>query len=327
MKTIVVLGVDLAMASTITGIMDIFNMSGVTWNRMKNKPRDHHFDVRLVSVDGENINCMGDVNIKMHGSINDITHADLILIPNFAGNSDKTLQLNQAAIPWIKKHYENGADIAGFSTGVFFLAEAGILKNKNATTHWGVAEEFKNRYPDVLLTPEKLITADGNVFCAGGSVACMDLCLLMLERYYGNEYASETARSAVVDAVRNSQLAYDLARSKKYHQDQDVLDIQSWLEEHYSESINLENLAEKFNMSTRTFKRRFKAATGETPLNYLQGLRIEGAKKKLEQGTDSVEHISEEVGYEDMAFFSKLFKRLTGLSPTGYRKKFTTLNR
>lgn len=322
MKTIVVLGVDLALASTITGIMDVFNMSGVTWNRFNHKPRDHHFDVRVVSVDGKPINCMGDVHIKMHGSINDITHADLILVPTLAGNPEKTMELNQAAIPWLKHHYDQGADIAGLSTGAYFLAEAGILNNKLATTHWGFAEPFKVRYPQVKLTPEQLITADGNVFCAGGTVACLDLCLFFLERYFGNEYASETASSAVVDAVRNSPLAYDLARSKKYHQDEDVLAIQAWLEEHYSESINLENLSDQFNMSTRTFKRRFKLATGETPLAYLQSLRIEGAKKKLELGSESIEKISVEIGYEDMAFFSKLFKRLTGLSPTQYRKKF-----
>ena len=322
MKTIVVLGVDLALASTITGIMDVFNMSGVTWNRLNHKPRDHHFDVRLISVNGEPINCMGDVNIKMHGSIKDISHADLILVPTLAGNPEKTMALNQAAIPWLKHHYDQGADIAGFSTGAYFLAEAGILNNKQATTHWGFAEPFKARYPQVKLTPEQLITADGNVFCAGGTVACLDLCLFFLERYFGNEYASETASSAVVDAVRNSQLAYDLARSKKYHQDEDVLAIQAWLEEHYSESINLESLSDQFNMSTRTFKRRFKLATGETPLAYLQSLRIEGAKKKLELSTESIEKISEQIGYEDMAFFSKLFKRLTGLSPTQYRKKF-----
>jgi len=322
MKTILVLGVDLALASTITGIMDIFNMSGVTWNRLNHKPRDHNFNVRLLSVDGKPINCMGDVNLEMHGCIDDFTEADLVLIPTLAGNPEKTMALNQAAIPWLKHHYDNGADIAGFSTGVYFLAEAGILNEKAATTHWGFAEPFQKRYPQVNLTPEQLITADGNVFCAGGTVACLDLCLLFLERYYGNEYASETATSAVVDAVRNSQLAYDLARSKKYHQDEDVLAIQAWLEEHYRESINLESLSEQFNMSTRTFKRRFKLATGETPLVYLQSLRIEGAKKKLELSTDSIENISQEIGYEDMAFFSKLFKRLTGLSPTNYRKKF-----
>ena len=312
----------MALASTITGIMDIFNMSGVTWNRLKHKPRDYHFDVRLVSVDGESINCMGDVNLKMHGSIDDVTDADLILIPTLAGNPEKTMELNHLVIPWLKHHYDKGADIAGFSTGAYFLAEAGILDNKQATTHWGFAEPFQKRYPKVNLTPEQLITADGNVFCAGGTVACLDLCLLFLERYLGNEYASETASSAVVDAVRNSTLAYDLARSKKYHQDEDVLAIQSWLEEHYSELINLENLSEQFNMSTRTFKRRFKLATGETPLVYLQSLRIEAAKKKLELGSASIEKISEEIGYEDMAFFSKLFKRLTGMSPTHYRKKF-----
>jgi len=322
MKSVVVLGFDLALSSTITGAMDLFNMSGVTWNLLNDKPKQNYFDVKLVSVDGMPIHCIGDVTLNVHGSIEDIDKPDLILVPTIAGNPEKTLALNKTAIPWLRDQYEKGVDIASSSIGVYFLAEAGILDGKDATTHWGFAEEFQQRYPKVKLKPEQLITADGNVFCSGGSIAWSDLGLLLMARYYGNEYVSETVASAVMDSVRSQEETYNLSRGKKYHQDEEILVVQNWMETHYAESINLEQLAEKFNMSSRTFKRRFKAATKETPLGYLQSFRIEAAKKMLEVSSNSVESISLSVGYEDLASFSRLFKRLAGSPPTVYRKKF-----
>lgn len=322
MKSVAVLGFDLALSSDITGVMDLFNMSGVTWNRVHEKPKENRFDMKLISVDGNPINCIGDMKLCVHGSIDEVDKPDLILIPTIAGNPEKTLRLNHAAIPWLKDQCEKGVDIAASSIGVYFLAEAGILDGIDATTHWGFADEFQQRYPRVNLKPEQLITAEGNVFCSGGTVAWTDLCLLLMERYYGAEYVSETVASAVMHSRCSPELAYNLARGKKYHQDEGVLAAQNWMEENYTQAINLTQLADKFNMSSRTFKRRFKAATGESPLNYLQALRIEEAKKYLETTTDSIEIIGNAIGYDDLAYFSRLFKRESGMSPSAYRKKF-----
>lgn len=323
MKSVAVLGFDLALSSDITSVMDVLNMSGVTWNRVHKKPKENRFNIKLISVDGEPIHCVGGITLCVHGSIADVAEVDLILIPAIAGNPQKTLQLNQAALPWLKNQFEKGVDIAASSIGVYFLAEAGILNGKSATTHWGFADEFRQCYPDVNLKPEQLITAEGNVFCSGGNVAWMDLCLLLIERYYGAEYVSKTVASAVMHSRRSPEVAYNLVRGKKYHQDEDILIAQEWMEKNYTSPINIEQLAERFKIPSRTFKRRFKAATHESPLNYLQSLRLEEAKKLLESTFHSIENISHTVGYEDLAYFSRLFKRASGATPSAYRKKFS----
>jgi len=322
MKSVLVLGFDLALSSDITGVMDLFNMSGVTWNRVHEIPKENKFDVNLVSVDGQPIHCIGDVKICVHGSIQDFKNPDLILIPAIAGNPIKTLELNKKVMPWLREQNKKGVDIAASSIGVYFLAEAGILDGIDATTHWGFSSEFKKRYPSVNLKPEQLITAQDNIFCSGGSVAWIDMSLLIMERYFGAQYVSETVASAVMDSRRSPEVAYNLARGKKYHQDENILVIQEWMDENYNKLINLEQLAEQFSMSSRTFKRRFKAAAGESPLSYLQEIRIEEAKKLLEATSESIEVIGSSIGYEDLPYFSRLFKRLAGVSPAAYRRKF-----
>lgn len=322
MKTVTIIGYDGALASAITGTADLFSMAGVVWQRIHGEPTEAKFDVQIASIDGGPITCANGIQLMTHLKIEDVKTSDVIIVPTMMGRLEDTLKQNAPWLGHLKKLSDEGCDIASNDTGAFLLAEAGILNGKKATTHWGFTDLFRARYPEVDLQANQLITADANVFCSGGGMAWLDLAIFLLERYYDHELAKQTAKAFVIDLGRHDQGAYSSIPGKKYHQDADVLNIQTWLEQNYEKSINLENLAEQFSLSSRSFKRRFKAATHETPLQYLQKLRIDAAKKQLESNRKPIDEIASIVGYMDQSAFSKLFKRETALTPGEYRSRF-----
>ncbi len=322
MYTVTVLGFDQAYASAITGAVDLFALAGVTWQRMQGETPIPEFKVQLASIKKRPIHCINHLKLNSQVAIEDVEQTDLLLIPTIGGDIDTVLQANRPLLYFIKQHFDAGADIASNCSGAFLLAESGILNGKQATTHWGYADKFKQHYPLVQLQPEKLITQCGSIYCAGGGMAWFDLALLLIERYCGHDVATNTAKAHVLDISRGTQSAYSQIRSKKYHQDQEILAIQDWLEANFQSRINLQNLADEFNLSSRTFIRRFKRATGQNPLSYLQSIRLESAKKALETESISLEKLINQVGYDDLSSFTRLFKSRTGLSPSQYRKKF-----
>jgi len=323
MRHVTVLGFDYAFASAITGVIDLLSMAGVTWNRIHGSPIEKQFEVLIATVDGGAVRCTNGLEIRAHKTFDEVERTDLLLVPTIAGNIEKTLALNPAVMPWLRKHYEQGADIASNCTGAFFLAESGILNGKDATTHWGYLDLFQQRYPQVNLQASQLITTDGSVFCSGGGMAWLDMGLFLIERYCGHDVAIASAKSHVIDISRGSEPAYSSILSKKYHHDETILALQDWLDVNYHQKITLDLLAEKSAMTERTFKRRFKSATGESAISYLQSLRIEAAKKLLERSRLSVEQITHNIGYEDVSSFIRLFKKHTALSPSAYRARFS----
>lgn len=323
MHNVTILGYDQAYASAITGALDLFALAGITWQRMQGLQPQKSFNVQLASINQNDIYCINQLTLKSQIAIEDVKKTDLLIIPTIGGKLETVLEANRNLLPFIRHFHQNGSDIASNCSGAFLLAEAGILNGKTATTHWGYAELFKQRYPDVNLQPEKLITQNGTIYCSGGGMAWFDLALLLIERYCGHDVATETAKAHVLDIARGNQAAYAQLRSKKYHQDIEIKKAQEWLELHFSKAITLDSLAASVNLSTRTFLRRFKQATGQTPLNYLQSIRVESAKKLLETQSQSLETLTNAVGYEDLSSFTRLFKTFTGLSPSQYRKKFT----
>jgi transcriptional regulator GlxA family with amidase domain len=319
---VTILGFDQAYASAITGALDLFALAGVTWQRMQGLAPEAQFEVQIATLKKSKIRCINHLEINSHIAIEEVHKTDLLLIPTIGGSLQPVLDSNKALLPHIRKHFLAGADIASNCSGAFLLAEAGILDGREATTHWGYAELFRHTYPEVNLRPERLITSDQNIYCSGGGMAWFDLALLLIERYCGHDVATTTAKAHVIDISRGEQSAYASLRAKKYHQDPDVLIVQEWLESHFAGPIVLGEIGQLVNISSRTFNRRFKKATEQTPLEYLQNLRIEGAKKRLESSADSIERIVNQVGYDDLSSFTRLFKSHTGLSPSQYAKKF-----
>lgn len=335
MINIYVLGFDQALASAITGVIDLFALAGVTWNRIQQQDTAMAFNVQLASEQGRNIQCINGLQLGAHCSFNDIEavltakqpasamDSNILIVPTIGGPIQQSLENNSALIQLLRKADNAGWTIAGNCTGNFFLAEAGILDGKSATTHWGFETEFKQRFPQVKLQADQLITRDENIFCAGGGIAWFDLGLHIIERYVDFETAMQTAKAFVIDYRRDSQLSYSLMRIAKPHQDELVNNIQALIEQDCTISLSIDELAKQNNVSPRTLIRRFNSALGMPPNTYLQSVRIERARKMLEESDFNIDTIMIKIGYEDASSFRRLFKKKTGLTPTEYRNRFS----
>ncbi|WP_159084683.1 GlxA family transcriptional regulator [Dongshaea marina] len=322
MKKVVILASDHCLFSSIGGPMDIFLQAGVLWNGIMGDKPSPYFDVKIVTMDGRPAMATNGVSVTPHCSVKEVDSADLILIPSQGFYFRERNEEFFAKVAWLKKCHENGADLASVCTGAFTLAATGLLDGKTATTHWGVAEEFKKAFPKVDLRTDVMVTDAGRLFCGGGVTADLNLSLYLINKYCGKEIALQSSRCTLIDLGRVAQQPFAMFVPEKNHQDPKILKAQEWMEDNFSQNLPNETLAEKAGMSTRNFNRRFKAATGLTVVNYIQLLRTEKAKKALEDGRKSFDEISSDVGYENVSFFRRLFKKHTGLTPADYQKKF-----
>jgi transcriptional regulator GlxA family with amidase domain len=232
------------------------------------------------------------------------------------------LRKSRPVLPWLRALHENGSLIAGVCTGVAILAEAGLLDGRRATTHWAVAEDYKKRYPKVDWQPQLLVTEDRGVFCGGGVYAAIDLALYIVEKLCGRDVAIGCAKSLVVQMPRTYQTGFSVMAIGSDHADAAIRKAEDWLHNHFPDEIDLDRLASDLSLTPRTFLRRFKSATGETPLAYLQRIRTDAAKRMLEEDRLTIQEVGLAVGYEDVAFFRDLFKRHVGLAPAAYRERY-----
>ena len=326
MKKVTILGTFNTMATTIFGPMDILNQTGRLWNRVNNSPPTPYFDITIASANGESIRSVNNIYIQPHCGIADITQTDLIIISSTT-YIEQILEKNPELVPWICRHYEKGAHVASICTGAFLLAETGLLDGKSATLHWGFTDMFRKRYPRVKLEHDKIFIDHGRLYCSAGVSAGLDLTLYLVEKFCGWRAAVESAKTMVLDMGRERQTPYEYFMAPMDHGDPIVAKAQKWMEQHQTEQINYERLAIKFRISRRSLERRFKQAVGLTPLGYLQKLRVEFAKRLLEEGTQTFNEITYQVGYEDISFFRKVFIRLTGLRPKEYQQRFISFSR
>ena len=322
MKKVTILGVPHSMATTIFGPMDILNQAGRLWPRVYQSPQTPFFDVSITSADGRPIKATNNILIQPHYHIDDIDQTDLIVIASATFTKD-IIKEHTNIVPWLKKQYDQGAHIASICTGVFLLAETGLLDGKSATLHWGFTKMFKSFYPGVHLEQDKMFIDHGRLYCSAGVSAGMDLSLYLVEKFCGKKAAIESAKTMILDLGREKQTPYDSFLTHKDHSDPLIKKVQNWIEKHYTRTIDYNDVADLFNISRRSLERRFKKATAITLLGYLQHLRVEAAKRMLEEGIQTFNEITYRVGYEDIAFFRKLFIRLTGLRPKEYQQKFT----
>ncbi|MGF1742468.1 helix-turn-helix domain-containing protein [Vibrio profundum] len=322
MKKVVILAADHSLFSSIGGPMDMFLQAGVLWNGTLGIAPSPFFDVKVATVDGKSVMATNNVAITPHCSIDEIEHADLIVIPSQGFHYGVEDLAFFKRVEWLKKWHKKGAHLASVCTGAFTLAATGLLDGKKATTHWGLAKAFRARFPKVDLHTELMVTDSGGLFCSGGMTADLNLVIYLINQYCGREVALQSSRCTLVDLDRISQSTFSVFLPEKNHQDAEILKVQEWLESNLSNSLSMEGLAEQAGMSPRNFNRRFKQAVGETALNYLHLIRIEAAKKQLEIGRRSFEEIAFNVGYKNVSFFRRVFNRSTGLSPAAYRKKF-----
>ena len=264
----------------------------------------------------------GEYTIKTDRLLKDLAHTDLLIIPPTFGDTAKGIQANLEAIPYFKKLYANGASLASLCIGAFLLAETGLLNGKKCSTHWAHIEEFREKYPEVEVEDGAIITEHENIYSSGGASSLWNLILYLIEKFSDRETAVMISKYFALDMGRDSQSQFAIFKGQRNHEDPEIQLVQDYIEAHYEEKITVECLANLIHTSRRTFERRFKAATNNTPIEYTQRVRIEAAKKYFEASRKNVSEIMFDVGYTDTKAFRDIFKKITGLTPIEYRNKF-----
>ncbi len=322
MREITVLLLDQMFSSTAIGPMEVFRHAGSLWNILTGTKLAPSFHVRTASADGRPVNCDGDIQIQPNLALKDVCETDLIFVPTTGLSVDDVVERNAAIVPWLKRRSTKGVAIASVCSGVGLVAAAGLLDGKRATTHWGLAERFREKYPKVKWMPELMVTEDSGFYCGGGVNASLDLSIYLVERFCGHDIAMQTAKALLIETPRAWQSGFAIVPLKTDHTDDTISSAQEWMHHNFARTFSLEDPARRVGMSVRNFVRRFKQATGDSPLIYLQKLRIAAAKRMLESHHRSMQEVCDAVGYQDVAFFRSLFQRHTGVSPSAYRERF-----
>ncbi|CAN6960307.1 MULTISPECIES: GlxA family transcriptional regulator [Psychrobacter] len=326
---VIIVGFDGVLGSVLAGALDLFSFTGVSWQRFLDEAVEPRFDVQIASLGGADIRCSNRLIMRAHCDIQEVTECDLLLIPTIGDSIDKVLSQNSDLISHIKRLANTKADIASNCSGAFFLAKAGLLDGKVATTHWGYARKFKTDFPLVDLQENQFVTQSknqsGNIFCAAGGSAFYDLGLLLIERYCGREISTQVAKTQIIDSKRGNQNSYTNVTLHKPHADQLVKQVQEFIEENFKQPMQVSNLAAMVNITPRTLNRRFQSCVTMRPIEYIQAVRIEQAKRLLELGDVTIKSLAEQVGYDDISSFTRLFKRATELTPKEYQDKFSRL--
>ena len=322
--TIVLL--DDGLSSTAMMPAEIFHSAGALWNDLHDRPAEPAFRVQTVSLDGCAVRSPSHVMLKPEAAIDAVERTDIIIVPTSGLQLDLKLVENDALLPWLRHHYEQGTYIAGVCTGAAYLAEAGLLDGRLATTHWAVSDRLAARYPRVRWQPDLFVTEDSRLLCSGGVCSAIDISLYLVEKLCGHEIAVQCAKALLLPMPRIHQSGYAMLPVSRAHDDEQIRAVEIFLQQRFRCEISTQALADRAGMASRTFVRHFKEATGKLPAAYVQALRIEAAKAMLERDGRPIQSISSEIGYQDVAVFRTLFKRSTGMTPHEYRAHFAPLS-
>lgn len=285
-------------------------------------PGEPPFSVVVASIDGQQVVSPGGRALQVDMALGEIERTDLVVVPGFLFSLRDALPTLARYAPWLQRQHEQGAFIASMCTATFMLAEAELLDGVQATTHWAFADFFRRRYPQVMLDERRILCENDRLITSGGASAAMDLLLHLIRRFASLELAHQCSRYLLIDNVRSEQSVYVLWSMPKSHGDEAILRTQDWMEQRFDQVLVIDELAERFGFGRRNFKRRFREATGYSPLAYLQALRLEKAKQLLETTRLSFDSITTKVGYEDSNSFRRLFRERIGSSPAAFRKAF-----
>ena len=255
--------------------------------------------------------------------INELDRTDLIIIPAMLGSDLKqAIERNAAFVPWIVAQYKKGAEIASFCIATFFLASTGLLHGRKCSTHWRFANEFREMFPDISLVDDKIVTEDSGIYTSGGAYSYLNLVLYLVEKYAGRDMAIMISKAFMIDIDKHSQSPFIIFQGQKAHDDEAIKKAQEYIEQNFAERITVDQLASMFAIGRRNLERRFKKATSNTIVEYIQRVKIEAAKKTLERSRENVYEAMYKAGYTDVKAFRTTFKKITGLSPVEYKNKY-----
>lgn len=304
--------------SSITGSFEILTRANAYWKRMGNESL---LEVHIASYEAELTSGVGFFSLHPV-AIDAIKKTDIIIIPSLSYDYEAVLKDNTALIHWIKQQYKGGAELASICTGAFLVAATGLLEGKTCSTHWNAANDFRRMFPNIDLQVDKLIAAEEGIYTNGGAYSFLNLILFLVEKYFDRPTAIYCSKVFQIEIERTSQSPFSIFQTQKNHGDDVIEKAQTYIEKHIGEKISFEELASKLATSRRNFDRRFIKATGNTPVEYLQRVKIEVAKSTLEKGRKSIFEVMHDVGYADEKAFREVFKKITGMSPLDYKAKY-----
>ena len=305
--------------SSIVGAYKIFSRANDYW-RQKSKRDLYSIQVAGISKKVEYYD--GLFAVKPHINIDAIKRTDLIIIPSLNHNYQKAVKQNKLLADWIERQYKEGAEVASICTGAFILASSGLLDGKSCSTHWSATEDFKSMFPKVNLQTDKLITDENGIYTNGGAYSFLNLIIYLIEKYYDRQTAIYCSKIFQIELDRYSQSEFAIFTGQKQHTDEVIKKAQTFIESKLHEKISIEELSAKFLVGRRNFDRRFIKATGNTPVEYSQRVKVEAAKKSFESSRKTINEIMYEVGYSDVKAFREVFRKITGMSPLEYRNKY-----
>lgn len=283
------------------------------------------FVVRLVGLEPATPVCGGRYTITADHLLPEPARTDLVIIPAVDGDLAVALEQNKAFLPWVVQQHQRGAEVASLCVGAFLLAATGLLAGRQCTTHWAAAADFRRMFPEVELVEDRLLTDEHGIYSSGGAFSYLNLVLYLVEKYAGREMAVLCAKVFQIDMARVSQSAFVVFNGQKNHADEQIKQAQTYIETHYQEKITVDQLADLLALGRRNLERRFKRATSNSVVEYMQRVKMEAAKSSLESSADHVNEVMYRVGYTDPKAFRLTFKRVTGLSPKQYREKYSRM--
>lgn len=323
MKTISILIPETAVMEAIADPRYVFTAANDMLVASGKKPL---FKVQLVGLK-KNVKLMNDlVTVHPDMTIDEVTKTDLIIIPAISGNIDQALEKNKKFIPWIIEQHARGAEVASLCIGAFILASTGLINGKKCSSHWLTADKFREMFPEVDLVDGSILSEENGIYSSGGANSYWTLLLYLLEKYTSRDIAILASKFFAVDIDRDSQQKYMMFKGQRNHADESILQAQDYIEKNIDEKITIDELANLSSIGRRSFERRFKQATNNSVLEYIQRVKIEAAKRSLETSMKNINEVMYDVGYSDTKAFRDLFKKITGLTPIEYRNKYNKLS-
>jgi transcriptional regulator GlxA family with amidase domain len=313
--------------TSLYGLFETLSGVGSIWGELTgDAPTVRCIVPRIVAASREPFAAALGTLVRAHASLDEVQQTDVLVVTDLAIPVHEDPRGRWAEqVRWIRSQFEQGAIVCSVCTGAVMLAEAGLLDGQEATSHWSTVQLFADFYPNVRLKAERIISPAGSahrVVTCGGMASWEELALYLVARFSGEAEAVRIAKVFLLGDRSEGQLPFAAMARVRRHEDAEIARCQTWLAAHYDEPQAVARMLHLSGLTERTFARRFRAATGYTPVGYLQTLRIEEAKQLLETTTDTIDAVARRVGYEDVAFFRRLFKRITGVTPARYRQRF-----
>jgi transcriptional regulator GlxA family with amidase domain len=308
--------------AVVEAVADPYYIFGAVNNFLQGAGREPLFNVQFVGLTKEVKLLNSAFTVNVDKLLKDVQQTDLVLIPALSGDLATAIEANREFIPWIVNQYKQGTEVASLCLGAFLLASTGLLEGRKCSTHWNFANEFRAMFPTVDLVDGGIITEEQGLYSSGGAASYWNLLLYLVEKYTDRDTAILTSKYFAIDIDRESQSAFTMFKGQKGHEDDEIKDAQEFIEQNFAERITIDDLARQFAMGRRSLERRFKRATNNSIVEYIQRVKIEAAKRSFESSRKNITEVMFDVGYTDTKAFRTVFKKITGLTPIEYRNKY-----